>query len=235
MKKLFMPVAVVAYLFFSTFTNGFAQGTVSGKVNFEGTAPVPKPVNFGAEKQCALVHGDKPPMEETIVVNSNNTLKNTLVYIKEGVSGTFETPKDALEINQRGCVFSPHVAAGMAGQTVRFKNGDDLLHNVRSISQKGQTFNIAQPIKDMSIDKVFKQPEIGIQLKCDVHFWMLSYLHIFEHPFFAVTGEDGSFTIPNLPAGTYTLEAWHEKLGTLTQSITVADGEDKTTSFTFAA
>ena len=232
MKK-FLTLLLIFAIGFICIPKVWAQATISGKINFEGTAPVQKPINFGPEKQCALAHGDKPPLEETVVVNPNKTLKNALVYIKEGISGSSETPKDPVVIDQKGCTFSPHVSTAMVGQTVRFHNSDDLLHNVRTVSQKGQTFNIAQPIKDMHIDKTFKQSEIGIQLKCDVHFWMLAYLHIFDHPFFAVTGDDGGFTISNLPAGNYTLEVWHEKLGTQTQSITIAENEQKTADFKY--
>jgi len=118
---------------------------------------------------------------------------------------------------------------------VKFKNSDELLHNIRTNSTINKKFNIAQPVKDMSVTKTFDQREIGIQLRCDVHFWMAAYLHVFNHPFFAITGDDGTFTIKDLPAGTYTVELWHEKLGTQTQTITVADDETKTADFTLKA
>lgn len=210
----------------------FAGSEVSGKVNFIGTAPTPKAVNFGPEKQCALVHGDKMPMEETILVNSNNTLRNVLVYIKEGVSAPSAAPTEPVVIDQAGCVFKPHVTVARVGQKVVFKNSDTLLHNVRTLSKANKAFNIAQPIQNMKTEKTFTEPEIGIQLKCDVHFWMLSYLHVLSHSYHAVTGEDGSFSIKDLPVGTYTIEAWHEKLGTQVQTITVAEGEQKTLDFT---
>ena len=226
---LAMTILLVGTLFFS---KPVFASTITGKVNFEGEAPLPKPINFGAERQCALAHGGKAPTEEGLVVNPNKTVKWALVYVKEGVMGQYETPTQPVEIDQTGCLFSPHAVAAMVGQTVNFKNNDELLHNVRTNSKINKTFNIAQPIKNMTTAKKFDQPEIGIQLRCDVHFWMSSYLHILNHPFFAVTGDDGSFTIKDLPAGTYTIELWHEKLGTQTQSITVADGETKTVDFT---
>ncbi len=212
--------------------SAFAQGaTVTGKVAFEGEAPKPAPINFGPEKQCADMHKDKMPLNEDIVVNPNNTVKGTLIYIKDGAKGQYAAPADPVTINQNGCMFVPHVAAAMAGQKGIFKNGDPVLHNIRTDSKINKVFNIAQPIQDMETKKTFDKPEIGIRLKCDVHFWMAGYIHILANPYFAITGDDGSFTIKDLPAGTYTVGLWHEKLGTQDQTITVKDGEAKGISF----
>src|SRR3990167_4915715 len=185
--------------------------TVTGKVMFEGTAPEPKPINFGAEKQCAMMHGDKMPVDESVVVNANKTVKWALVYVKDA-KGEYKTPETAVEIDQNGCTFSPHAIAAMKGQKITFKNGDPVLHNVRSNSKINKAFNIAQPIQGMTTSKSFAEEEIGIQIRCDVHFWVSAYVHVLSHPFFAVTGDDGSFVIKDLPAGTYTVEVWHEKL-----------------------
>ena len=210
----------------------YAAASVSGRVLFEGEVPIPKPINFGAEQQCALMHKDKKPVNEDLIVNSNKTVKWVLVYVKEGLTGDFPAPSTPVEIDQNGCMFAPHVSVAIAGQKVIFKNGDELLHNVRTESKINKVFNIAQPVKDMSTEKVFPEPELGIHLRCDVHFWMSAYLHVLKYPFFAVTGDDGSFAIKDLPAGTYTVEVWHEKLGTQTQTVTVADGDQKTIDFT---
>ncbi|MBI4373049.1 MAG: carboxypeptidase regulatory-like domain-containing protein [Candidatus Omnitrophica bacterium] len=210
----------------------YAGASVSGKVAFEGEAPIPAPINFGAERQCALMHGDKMPVSEDLIVNPNQTVKWALVYVKEGLTGDFPAPADSVEVDQNGCIFAPHVTVARTGQTVKFKNSDTLLHNVRTVSKINKAFNIAQPVQGMTTAKTFTDPEVGIQLRCDVHFWMSAYLHVLSHPFFAVTGEDGSFTIQDLPAGTYTIEVWHEKLGTQSQSITVTDGEAKQIDFT---
>lgn len=217
--------------FLGLVSESWAAGAgVTGKVMYQGE-PVPqKSINFGAEKQCALMHGDKMPLAEEIVVNSNGTLKSALVYIKEEVPNT-QAPTTSVAVDQHGCVFSPHVAAAMVGQPVDFINSDALLHNVRTVSKANKLFNIAQPVQGMKTTKKFDQPEVGIQLRCDVHFWMVSYLHVLPHPYFAVTGEDGSFSIQGLPAGTYTLELWHEKLGTQSQTITVQEGESKAIDF----
>lgn len=218
--------------FFSITLDVWAAGAgITGKVVYEGEAVAQKPINFGAEKQCALMHGDQMPLSEEIIVNPNGTLKSVLVYIKEEITNA-QVPTTPVVIDQKGCVFSPHVSVAMVGQPVDFVNSDDLLHNVRTVSKANKLFNIAQPVQGMKTTKKFDQSEIGIQLRCDVHFWMVSYIHVLSHPYFAVTGEDGNFSIQGLPAGTYTLEMWHEKLGTQSQTVTVVDGDQKTIDFT---
>ena len=210
----------------------FAEGSViGGKVSFEGTAPASKPINFGAEKQCATMHGDKMPVNEELVINSNHTVKWALVYVKDGLTGQYTAPAEPVLMNQNGCIFEPHALGVMVGQKVSFKNQDAVLHNVRSATKVNKAFNIAQPIQGMVTTKTFAQPEIGIQIRCDVHFWMSAYIHVLNHPFFAVTGDDGSFSIKGLPAGVYTIEVWHEKLGAQTAQITLGDGENKTSDF----
>lgn len=204
--------------------------TLTGKVAFEGEAPAPKPINFGAEKQCAMMHGDKMPMTEGLVVNPNKTVKWALVYVKGGVSES-SAPAEALEIDQKGCMFVPHVAVAQVGQKVTFKNSDSVLHNVRSESKLNKAFNIAQPLQGMTTTKIFEQAETGIKMRCDVHFWMASFVHVLDHPFYAVTDDEGNYQIKDLPAGTYTIEVWHEKLGTQTAEATIAEGETKTFGF----
>ncbi len=221
----------VAFIAMMGSTSISHAATLTGKVAFEGTAPEPKPINFGAEKQCASMHGDKMPVDESIIVNTNKTVKWALVYVKD-VKGEFKAPETAAEMDQNGCTFSPHALAVMKGQKITFKNGDPVLHNVRANSKINKAFNIAQPIQGMKRTKSFAEAEIGIQMRCDVHFWRSSYIHVLSHPFFAITGDDGSYTIKDLPAGAYTVEVWHEKLGTQTAQITVTDGETKTSDFT---
>lgn len=209
-------------------------GTVTGRVVFEGAPPTSAAVNFGGEKQCALMHGDHPPVMEDIVVNSNGTVRDVLVYVTGTVPGSYTAPTAPVVFEQRGCVFLPHVGAVMIGQPVEVRNDDAVLHNVRAQSKLGQAFNIAQPVKGMKTTKTMKTQEIGVPLKCDVHFWMTAYLHVLAHPFFAVTKEDGAFTIAGLPPGTYTLEAWHGKLGTQQATVTVVAGGSQTAEFRLA-
>ena len=210
-----------------------AGGTVAGKVTCEGTPPARKTIEFGAERQCALGH-THPPQQEDLVI-TDGAVQWVLVYVKDGLTGEFPAPTDPVVIDQRGCLFLPHVAVARAGQPVEFRNSDPVLHNVRGKSSQAQGFNIAQPIQGMKTTKTLKKPEVGMLLRCDVHFWMASYLHVLAHPFYAVTGTDGVFSLAGLPAGTHTIEAWHEKLGTQTQTVTVADGQVVPLAFTFKA
>lgn len=234
MRKEYQKI-VIAALIGCVWIAGLAPSAgaavLTGKVLFEGEAPVPKPLNFGAEKQCAMMHADKAPMTEDLIVNPNQTVKWALIYVKTGAPVSAASA-ETLEIGQKGCIFEPHVVVARTGQKVIFKNDDPVLHNVRSESKINRPFNIAQPIQGMTTTKIFEKPEVGIRLRCDVHFWMASFISILDHPFYAVTGDDGSYQIKDLPAGTYTIELWHEKLGTQTAEITVADGETKTSDFT---
>jgi plastocyanin len=185
--------------------------------------------------KCAALHKGKPLQIAEVQVGPNSGLKWVLVYIKGNVKGNFKLPTKPVIVDQTGCLFVPHAVAVQVGQPVEFRNSDPLLHNIRANSKQGQSFNIAQPVKGMKQVRKFSKPEIGIQLRCDVHWWMAGYLHVLPHPFFAITGDDGTFTIKGVPAGTYRLEAWHEKLGTQTKTVTVKPGETVTVDFTFSA
>lgn len=206
--------------------------TITGKVIYKGTPPPQRPVSFGGDLQCASMHKDKPLYYEELVVNSNGTLRWAFVYVKEGIKGEFK-PSAPVVVDQVGCQFIPHVVGVMPLQLIEFRNSDSVLHNVRALCKVNRSFNIAQPKAGMKTIQTFKEPEIGIPISCDVHPWMKSYVHVVSHPFFAVTDEQGSFTLKDVPAGTYTLEAWHEKLGTQTATVTVQPGETKTVEFTF--
>ncbi len=212
-----------------------AAGEMTGHVRFAGTPPARKPVAFGGEQQCALMHKDAPPLMEDVVVGPDGGLRDVLVYLTgTAPGGPYTPPTEPLVYEQQGCVFKPHVGAVMVGQPVEVRNDDAVLHNVRAQSKLGQSFNIAQPVQGMKTRKMMKAQEIGVPIKCDVHFWMTGYLHVLAHPFFAMTGEDGAFAIAHLPPGTYTFEAWHPVLGTRTVTATVTDGENAPLTFTFA-
>lgn len=209
------------------------KGAIVGAIIFEGNPPKRRRVSFGAEKQCAALHKE-PLYREDIVVNPDGTLKWVLVYLKEGVKGEFKPPEEPVVIDQIGCWFIPHVAAALVGQPVEFLNSDPVLHNVRTNAKaRGNFLNIAQPLKGMKHVKKFPTPEIGIQLRCDVHPWMSAYLHILPHPFFAITGEEGTFVIKDIPPGSYTIEAWHEILGAQTREVRVEAGQVTEVTFVF--
>ena len=205
--------------------------TLSGSVSITGNVPAPTKIKMAADPVCAQAHPDAVMSRE--IMANNGKLQNVLVYVKEGVSGSFPAPAEPVVINQTGCMYEPHIFGIQAGQKLEILNSDSTLHNVNCQPKLNKKFNTAQPTKGMKSTKTFEQPEVPVSFKCNVHPWMAAYAGVFSHPFFAVSGADGSFSIKNLPAGTYTLEAWHEKLGVQTQKVTVADGESKKISFSF--
>ncbi|HUH11900.1 MAG TPA: carboxypeptidase regulatory-like domain-containing protein [Longimicrobiales bacterium] len=206
-------------------------GTVVGTIAFEGTPPAPAPVDMSEEPACADKH-DGGYAKSVAVVNDGR-LANVFVYVKEGLTGSFPTPSEDKELDQDGCVYQPHVMGVQTGQTLTIRNSDGLLHNINASPSTNRGFNISQPT-NMTSTRTFSQPEIMIPVRCDVHGWMESYVGVLDHPYYAVTGEDGSFRIENLPAGDYVVEAWHERYGTQTMNVTVAAQEESQADFSFA-
>ncbi len=207
--------------------------TVTGSVKFTGAKPKAQMISMAADAYCKTQHASAVPSEE-VVVNPNGTLKWVYVYVKSGLGDKkFPAPSEPAVFDQHGCTYQPHVTGVQAGQTLVVRNSDSVLHNVNARPKNNPGFNFGQPVKGMETKKSFPNPEVMDPVKCDVHPWMRAYIGVQAHPFFAVTGENGSFSIKNLPPGTYEIEAWHEKYGTSKQSVTVGANETKTVSFTF--
>jgi len=214
-----------------------AGGTVTGRVKFTGTKPTMRRIDMSEETACAAKYAT-PPTEESVVVNANGTLANVFVYVKSGLPATYKAaPATApVVLDQDGCRYHPHVFGIMVGQPLHIKNSDPLAHNIKSKGKANRPFNISQPnVSRTPTVRTFTAPEVMVALECNVHGWMQAYAGVLPHGFFAVTGADGSFTIPRLPPGTYTLEAWHERYGVQTATVTIAGTETKTAEFTFAA
>jgi hypothetical protein len=206
-----------------------AAADLTGKVTFAGKAPEPKQIDMSGVKECADKHPD-PVFEETMMVGEKGELANVVVSIKKEDSPDLagEPSKDPAVLDQKGCMYTPHVVAMCVGQPLVVKNDDEFLHNVHSLAQENPNFNFGQPTKDdgKTVDQAPKTKEY-IRVKCDVHPWMSAYIAVFEHPFFAVTGEDGTYTIKGLPDGEYTVQFWHEKLATtpVEAKVTIKDGK----------
>ncbi|MDH3523940.1 MAG: carboxypeptidase regulatory-like domain-containing protein [Acidobacteriota bacterium] len=197
------------------------SGSITGLVSYSGE-DTDAAIDMNADPVCADLH-EAGTESETIVASDGN-LANVFVYVKEGVSGSYPPPAEPLVLDQQGCAYHPHVTGLQTGQTLVIRNSDPTLHNVHAMPTKNPEFNQGQPFQNMELQKTFDQAEIMIRFKCDVHPWMSAYMGVVAHPFFAVTGADGSFTIEGLPAGDYVVESWHESLGAKTQAVTVGDG-----------
>jgi plastocyanin len=205
-------------------------GTLSGKISFKGAAPKAEALSTDADPICKKMHASIP--SEVYVVAGDGGLKNVFVYVKEGLEGqTFKAPSDAVELDQVGCQYKPHVIGAMVKQKIEIVNSDDTLHNVHPLPKENREWNLAMPFKGQKVKKSFRKAEVGIPVSCNVHSWMRSYICVVDNPYFAVSGDDGSFTIDGLPDGAYTIAAWHEELGEKTAKVTVSGAT--TTSFTF--
>ena len=208
--------------------------SISGVVKYEGTAPKFKEIKMDADPLCIEKH-TSAVYPQTLVLGEGNTMANVFVHVKSGLPAQAHTaPAEPVILDQKGCFYEPHVCGVMVGQPVKILNPDGTLHNVHAMSKINPEFNLAMPKFRTETTKVFDKAEFMFAFKCDVHPWMLAWGSVISHPFFSVTKQDGKFTIDNLPAGTYELEAWHEKLGTQKASVTLADGEAKEISFTFS-
>ncbi|HWF09251.1 MAG TPA: carboxypeptidase regulatory-like domain-containing protein [Bryobacteraceae bacterium] len=208
-------------------------GTVSGRVLFEGPAPVMPTIDFSSNPQCERQH-KTPQKAETVIVNSNKTLRNVFIWIKDGLPrARWTAPAEAAKLDQLGCVYEPHVLGIMEGQQLEILNDDPVNHNVHAESKVNPAWNESQAPRAEHKYKRFDSEEILFPVTCSVHPWMRSYIGVSPHPYFAVTGDDGSFTLKNVPPGTYTIEAVHEKYGRKEGKVTLAPDGTATIDFSY--
>lgn len=209
------------------------EGTVSGVVKFDGTAPERKKIDMSQDTACASAPGDK--LADDTVIDAGK-LENVFVYVTGGPADKFDfgIPTEAAVLDQQGCRYMPRVLGLQAGQVLRVINSDKTTHNVHPSPKKNTEWNQVQTQNGAPIEKKFGKAEALIPIKCNQHPWMLAHVGVLDHPFYAVSGKDGSFTIKNLPPGEYTLVAYHETLGEKKQKITVGAKEAKTQDFTFS-
>ena len=209
---------------------------ISGTISFEGEAPEPEQIAMAAVKECAQQHPDGA-FDPSIVINDGK-VANVVVSIKpaDGQALEGQAPTAPAVLDQKGCQYTPHVIAVMTGQPISVKNSDPFLHNVHSLAIDNPAFNFGQPNVDPGRKVDPMKTAERFKIKCDVHPWMSAQVSVFEHPYFAVSKEDGTFTIPgNLPDGKYTLVAWHEKFGEQEKEIDVAGGKAEGADFSFKA
>lgn len=229
----FFSLVCAAPLALTLAATAASAGTITGTVTYTGKVPALKPLSMDADPACASKH-TSPVASEVLVLGTGNTMANVMVRVKTAVPGTFTAPAQPAVIDQKGCVYIPHVLGVMVGQTLKLRNSDGVLHNVHALPKVNTPFNMAMPANRTEADTKFGKEEGMFLVKCDVHPWMQSYVGVFSNPFFAVSGKDGKFTISNIPPGTYELEAWHEKLGVKTASVTVTADKPGSANFAFA-
>ena len=234
MCRRLLTIAIITGIFAG---NIFA-GSLTGRVNFEGKGPKKKALKMDADPVCGAAH-KTPAYRESFILSDDGYLKNVIVFLKN-VKYDGATPSSPAVIDQKGCIYTPHVQGLMAGQELLIKNSDATLHNIHGLPKINSEFNFAMPKvvkeKAIKIDKV----ENFIKIKCDVHPWMNAYISVFDHPYFAVTDDTGSFKIDNIPPGEYEVVAWQEKFKdkktkewkTLSANVIIGDGETSQ-NFTF--
>lgn len=211
-------------------------GSISGTVKLDGAAPKYKAINMSADPYCVKAnHTGQMPQE--VVTGDGGTLANVVVYVKTGAEDySFPTPTDSVTLDQKDCMYTPHIVALMVGQQLSVINSDDTTHNIHPTPADNREWNKSQPPKAPAITDTFARPEVAIPVKCNVHPWMKGYIAVMSNPFYAVTSKDGKFELKNLPPGTYTIEAWQEKYNTMDQTVTIAAKEAKSgVDFTFKA
>jgi hypothetical protein len=211
-------------------------GNVTGTVTIDGTAPKNEPIKMNADPVCVR-ENKSPQFQEAYEVGADGkSLANVFVYVKDGLGNyVYDPPTDSPKIDQKECRYHPHVFGMRVGQSLEIVNSDPTLHNIHAMPKANQEFNNGQPIQGMKMTHTFTAKEVMVPFKCDVHGWMNAYVGVLDHPYFSVTDASGKFELKGLPPGTYTIEAWHEKLGATTQSVTIAAKESKDVTFTFKA
>jgi len=209
-----------------------AAGGVSGTVTYTGTPPKMKPIDMAKEPSCAKQH-TTPVMTENVVTGPGNTLEDVVVYVSAGEpAGT--APTQAVRYDQRGCQYLPHVAVMQAGQPLEIYNDDQTSHNIHPLAKANPEWNKSQPSGAPPIQTKYDKPEF-IAVKCNIHPWMHGYFAVLSTSHSAVTGADGKFSIEGLPPGKYTITAWQEKFGTLSQEVTVTAAGATPVNFVFKA
>jgi plastocyanin len=198
-----------------------------------GTPPENPAIRLRSDPMCDQANGGRPATRETVIAGADGSLANVFVQL-QGSFPAMPVPTEPVVIDQRACNYSPHVVGARLGQIVRVRNSDPGLHNVHGISGTSDTFNVSQPMAGMTNDFRMKTEGI-VRLQCDVHGWMLAFVGVSSHPYFAVTGAPGAFEIRDVPVGSYTIQAWHELYGPLTLNVRVEAGRVADVDFVYSA
>ncbi|HZQ20598.1 MAG TPA: carboxypeptidase regulatory-like domain-containing protein [Terriglobales bacterium] len=213
------------------------EGAIEGTIKLDGTPPHEKGIDMSKEPSCAAIHKANPVKVESVVVGPNGGLQNVVVYISQGWNGPAQASTVTPEFDQKGCQYLPHVMAVDVGQQFKVVNSDQTSHNIHPMPTPGgqnHEWNKSQPPGAPPINSSWAGEEVAIHVKCNIHPWMSGYMAVVKGPY-AVSDNNGSFKIENVPPGDYTLTAWQETYGTQTQKVTVAAGKPATANFTYKA
>ena len=229
MMPRLLPVTIFFSVFFST-VNSISAGTITGEVKFVDSLPKLVPIKITKDQDYC----GETLLNETYLVEAAGGLKNVVVFVESAPNGKAADPQKENFLYNDGCRYAPRVLAFQKGERLRVRSHDPKLHIPHGYLGERTVFNLSLPFKNTTIDATAKIREAGMmKVVCDTHAWMLGFVHVFDHPFFAVTNEQGVFSIPDLPPGSYVLKAWHEDGGIRSQEITVPDTGDLRVSFEF--
>ena len=207
-------------------------GRIKGHIRLSGKLPGNPVIRMGMDPMCAQINRGTQVVQETVVAAADGSLANVFVALQDKLPQT-PVPTTPVTIDQKGCIYRPRVVGARVGQTLQIRNSDAWLHNVHSLSSLGNTFNVGQPKDGMVYPFKLKDVEVVLRLKCDVHGWMTAFVGVVNHPYFAVSGNAGTFEIDNVPAGSHTIQAWQERYGALKQTVKVSDGTTADVEFTY--
>ena len=209
------------------------SGSISGTIRMAGAHPAMKLIDMSEDPACVKAHKGKA-FDESLVVSPRGDVDNAFVYIKSGLEGKqFEAPQTPVTIDQSGCWFHPRVLGIQVGQPLQVVNSDPVTHNIHPQAELNREWNHSQGPGDPPILRRFTKPEVMIPVKCNIHSWMHTFIGVLSHPYYAVTSHDGTFTIGNLPPGTYTLGVWQQTLGTREQQVIIQPHGNSVVNVTF--
>ena len=197
-------------------------GSISGVIRYAGKRPAAKPIDMSEDAACVEAHHGRP-VDQSLMVSQKGAVADAFVYIESGLEGkNFEAPGTPVAIDQNGCWFHPRVLGIQTGQLLQVTNSDPVTHNIHPMAQINREWNHSQGAGDAPLERKFTKPEVMIRVKCNIHSWMHAYIGVVASPYFAVSKDDGSYRIAGVPAGTYTIGIWQEKLGVVERKVTVA-------------
>jgi plastocyanin len=234
MRLVFLAIAAaVAGLPHATAVEAQGQaGTIVGHVRLMASAPPNAVIRMGGDPRCSKAAVGKRITQDIVVRSADGGLANVFVNLQGSFPST-PAPSQPVTLDQQGCLFVPRMSGARVGQTLQVTNSDPTGHNVHSLSAHGNAFNIMQPKQGMMNKFPLKSEDLVMRIKCDLHSWMVAYVGVVRHPYYAVSGGDGAFTIARVPPGRHTIQTWHEQYGRLTRTVDVKAGQTATVDFVY--